>query len=558
MAHAPTIPQSGHGAHHEGFVMHGAWKWWHYLTFNTDHKVIGIQYLVTTFFFFLFGGALALMVRTELMPGIDFLNGTQYNRTFTMHASMMIFLFVIPVFAGFANYIIPLQIGAEDMAFPKLNAVSYWMLLIGSIMLVSSYLWGAPEAGWTAYPPLSLQGAGGQTMWALAVIVLGFSSIFGAINFLVTVTRMRAPGMGWFQLPLFTWAMISTAIIQVLATPVLATGLFLLALERMLGANFFNVSQGGDLLMWQHVFWFYSHPAVYVMVLPAMGIVSDVLPVFSRKPIFGYKAIAFASLAICFLGFTVWAHHMFTSGMNPLTTIPFMITSMIIAVPTGIKIFSWMGTMWFGKLRFSSAMLFAIGFVSLFVIGGLSGVMLASIPVDIHVHDSYFVVAHLHFVLFGGSVSAIYAGFYYWFPKITGRLMNERWGKVHFWLNYIGFLLTFMIMHLSGLQGMPRRVVEYAPEFATYNAIATIGAFLLGISTIPFLINVFISLRRGEVAGDNPWEAKTLEWQTSSPPSIYNWDEDHQPHVSGGPYDFGFDGAHGAAPAMATVSGPEA
>lgn len=562
MAHAPAVEQSGHGAghaeHHEGFVMHGAWKWWHYFTFNTDHKVIGIQYITVTFLFFLLGGILALLVRTELaQPGSQYYSGTEYNRLFTMHATIMIFLWVIPVLAGLANYIVPLQIGANDMAFPKLNAVSFWLIVIGGLLLCSSFLVGAPEAGWTAYPPLSLLGGDGQTIWAISIIILGFSSIFGGVNFLTTIARMRTPGMGWFELPLFTWSIVATSIIQVLGTPVIASALFLLAVERIFHANFFNVAQGGDPLMWQHLFWFYSHPAVYVMVLPAMGVVSDVLPVFSRKPIFGYKAIAFSSLAICFLGFTVWAHHMFTSGMNPWMTVPFMITSMVIAVPTGVKIFGWLGTIWQGKLRFDSAMLFALGFISLFVLGGISGVVLASVPVDIHVHDTYFVVAHLHYVLFGGSVTAIYAGIYYWFPKITGRKLNETWGKLHFWLHFIGFHTTFLVMHVSGLLGMPRRVADYDPQFYAMNLIATIGAYLLGTSTLPFMWNVAVSLFKGEVAGDNPWDAKTLEWQTSSPPSIFNWDETHQPHVGGGPYDYGRHTVSSSIPATGAAHGSD-
>ncbi len=540
MAHSPALGHGAdHAAHREGFVMHGAWKWWHYLTFNTDHKVIGIQYLAVTFFFFLFGGILALLVRTELAAPGQIYSGTDYNRLFTMHATIMIFLWVIPVLAGFANYVVPLQIGAHDMAFPKLNAVSLWMLVIGGLLLCSSFLVGAPEAGWTAYPPLSLLGGDGQTIWAISIIILGFSSIFGAVNFLTTIAALRVPKMGWFEIPLFSWSIVATSIIQLLGVPVIAAALFLLAIEGIFGSNFFRVAQGGDPLMWQHLFWFYSHPAVYVMVLPAMGMVSEILPVFSRKPVFGYKAIAFSSLAICFLGFTVWAHHMFTSGMNPWMTVPFMITSMIIAVPTGVKIFSWLGTIWQGKLEFSSAMLFALGFISLFVIGGISGVFLASVPVDIHVHDTYFVVAHLHYVLFGGSVTAIYGGFYFWFPKISGRKLNETWGKIHFWSHFIGFHLTFLVMHVTGLLGMPRRVVDYDPQFTLLNLIATIGSYLLAASTLPFIWNVLVSLRKGEVAGDNPWGAKTLDWQTSSPPSLFNWDESHQPEVGGGPYDYG-------------------
>ena len=540
MAESIAIPQAGHHAHKEGLVMHGATRWWHYLVFNTDHKVIGVQYIVTTFAFNLIGGVLAMIMRAELaQPGMQYLTREAYNQAFTMHATLMIFLWVIPVLAGFANFIVPLQVGAEDMAFPRLNAFSYWLLLLGGILMLSAFLVSAPGTGWTAYPPLSLLDSPGETVWALSLFVIGFSSIFSAINFLVTIAQMRAPGMTWFRIPLFSWAIVATAIIQVLATPVFAAAMILLIFSRVAGAQYFVAIAGGNPLMWQHLFWFYSHPAVYVMVLPAMGIVSDVLPVFSRKPIFGYKAIAFSSLAICFLGFMVWAHHMFASGMDPSMTIPYMITSMIIAVPTGIKVFSWLATLWRGKLRFTTAMLFATGFVSLFVIGGLSGIFLASVPVDLHVTDTYFVVAHLHYVLFGGSVTAVYAGLYYWFPKITGRMLDERLGKVHFLLHYVGFNLAFLPMHQIGLEGMPRRVADYDPQFSAINLVVTVGAYLLAISTLPFLVNALVSLKRGVVAGDNPWRAKTLEWKTSSPPSIYNWDEIHQPLVTEEPYEYG-------------------
>ncbi|MCC7352191.1 MAG: cytochrome c oxidase subunit I [Anaerolineae bacterium] len=510
------------------------------MVFNTDHKVIGVQYLVTTFIFYMIGGILAMIVRAELaQPGMQYLTRAAYNQAFTMHATLMIFLWVIPVFAGFANFIVPLQIGAEDMAFPRLNAFSYWLLLFGGLLMMSSFLVSAPGTGWTAYPPLSLLDSPGETVWAMSLFVIGFSSIFSAINFLVTIAQMRAPGMTWFRIPLFSWAIVATAIIQVLATPVIAAAMILLIFSRVTGAQYFVAIAGGNPLMWQHLFWFYSHPAVYVMVLPAMGIVSDVLPVFSRKPIFGYKAIAFSSLAICFLGFTVWAHHMFASGMNPTLTIPYMITSMIIAVPTGIKVFSWLATLWRGKLRFTTSMLFATGFVSLFVIGGLSGIFLASVPVDLHVTDTYFVVAHLHYVLFGGSVTAVYAGLYYWFPKITGRMLDERMGKVHFLLHFVGFNLAFLPMHQIGLEGMPRRVADYDPQFGALNLVVTVGAYLLAVSTLPLIVHALVSMKRGVLAGDNPWRAKTLEWKTSSPPSLFNWDEAHHPLVTEGPYDYG-------------------
>ncbi len=526
------IPSSQHG--------HGETRWWTYFTFSTDHKVIGIQYLVTTFIFYLVGGALATAVRTELAtPEVDFVSREVYNSLFTIHATVMIFLWIVPAgTGGFGNYLIPLMIGARDMAFPKLNAIAFWLIPPAGILLLSSFFVGAAGSGWTSYPPLSLvSGKAGEFIWILSVLLLGTSSILGAVNFLVTILKMRIPSMGLNSMPLFCWAMLAASGLALISTPVLAGALILLSFDLMAGTAFFNPVGGGDPIVYQHMFWFYSHPAVYIMILPVFGMISEILPVYARKPIFGYKAIAYSSLAISFLGLIVWAHHMFTSGTPDWLRMFFMIMTMIIAVPTGIKIFSWLGTLWGGKLRLTSAMLFGMGFISMFLIGGLSGVILASVPVDVHVHDTYFVVAHLHYVLFGGSVFGLYAGLYHWFPKMTGRLLNEKLGILHFVMTFIGFNITFLPMHKLGLAGMPRRVAEYDPKFAAINLLCTIGTYILATSTIPFIINAVWSWISGPKAGNNPWKALTLEWMTSSPPPVENFDGD--PVLVCEPYDYG-------------------
>jgi cytochrome c oxidase subunit 1 len=517
-----------------------AQPWWVYFTFSTDHKVIGIQYLVTTFIFYLIGGALAGLIRAELFtPEADVVGFEYYNGVFTIHATVMIFLWIVPALTGgFGNYLIPLMIGARDMAFPKLNAVAFWMIPPGGILLLLSFFVDTPDAGWTSYPPLSLlTGAVGQEIWILSILILGTSSILAAVNFLVTILRMRIPEMTMMDMPLFCWGMLATSILALIATPALAGALILLSFDLLAGTAFFNPTGGGDPVVYQHLFWFYSHPAVYIMILPVFGMISEILPVHARRPIFAYKAIAYSSMAICGLGLIVWAHHMFTSGTPNWMRIFFMIATMVIAVPTGIKVFSWLATLWGGKIRYTSAMLFGMGFVSMFVIGGLSGIILSSVPLDIHVHDTYFVVAHLHYVLFGGSVFGIFAGMYHWFPKIIGRMYNETLGKVHFALTFIGFNLAFLPMHKLGLEGMPRRVAQYDPQFVNLNQICSIGTLILAISTFPFLYNMIVSWVAGPRASNNPWEALTLEWMTTSPPPVENFAS--EPILITGPYDYG-------------------
>ncbi|MGH2499407.1 MAG: cytochrome c oxidase subunit I [Candidatus Limnocylindria bacterium] len=496
---------------------------------TVDHKKIGVLYLVTTFFFFLTGGILALAIRTQLaVPDGTVLNAQQYNSAFTMHGTTMIFLVVVPIFTGFANFMIPLQIGARDMAFPKLNALSYWLLLSGGILLYAALLVGPPAAGWTSYVPMSGREFSpqlGQDLWILSLTVLGFSSIFGALNMIVTIFALRCPGMTFSRITLFTWSVLITSFLLVLAMPFLTVATTLLLFDRLAGLNFFLVAEGSDPLLWQFLFWFFGHPEVYIMILPGFGIISEVLPVFSRKPIFGYKMIAGSTIAIGFLSFAVFVHHMFVAGIDTALQVFFMASTMLIAVPTGVKIFSWLGTIWGGSLRFKTPMLFALGFLATFVIGGISGVFLGSVPVDIQLSDTYYVVAHLHYVLFGGSMFTVFAGFYYWLPKISGRMLSERLGQIHFLLLFIGFNLTFFPQHQLGIDGMPRRTYHYpqSPEWGTLNFISTIGSYIIGLAVLVFLFNLLVSLRNGKPAGDDPWEGDTLEWATTSPPVVHNF-----------------------------------
>ena len=498
---------------------------------TTDHKKIGILYVGTTFLFFLLGGLLALGIRTQLASADgQFLTAEQYNQAFTMHGTTMVFLFVVPVWTGFANYIIPLQIGARDMAFPRLNALSYWLLVAGAVVLYSAFVFGLPSAGWTSYVPLSTEKfspGNGQNLWILGLTILGFSSIFGALNMIVTIFALRCPGLTFHRLTLFGWSVLVTSFLLVLAMPFLTVAGVLLLFDRMAGTNFFAVSEGADPLLWQYLFWFFGHPEVYIMILPGFGVISEVLPVFSRKPIFGYKMIAYSSVAIGFLSFGVFVHHMFVAGIDPALQIFFMSSTMLIAVPTGVKIFSWLGTIWGGAIRYKTAMLFALGFIVVFTLGGISGVFLGSVPVDIQLSDTYYVVAHIHYVLVGGALFCFFAACYYWIPKMSGRLLSEKIGAFHFLTFFVGFNMAFFPMHQLGLEGMPRRTYHYvqSPEWGLLNLISTIGVYIIALSVMMFLFNFVSSilLKNGKIADDDPWEADTLEWATSSPPPAYNF-----------------------------------
>ncbi|HEY8736925.1 MAG TPA: cytochrome c oxidase subunit I [Candidatus Dormibacteraeota bacterium] len=498
---------------------------------TVDHKKIGIMYLYTTFFFFLVGGIMALLMRTQLAVGNnDFLSAKLYNQIMTLHGTTMIFLWIIPVFSGFGNYFVPLMIGARDMAFPRINALSFWLIPLGGLTMYSGLLTqtGAAAAGWTGYVPLTERAYAvgvGQDLWILGLHILGIASIMGAINFLVTIHNMRAPGMTWFRLPLFVWSVEVTAALTLLASPFLAGVLAMVLMDRQLGTHFFQ--HGSDPLLYQFIFWFYSHPAVYIMILPAFGIVSEVIPVFSRKPIFGYRAMAFSMAAIGVLGFMVFAHHMFTTGMPLALQEFFMATTAMIGVPSGVKVLNWLATLWGGSIKYTTAMLFSVGFVLMFLMGGVDGVFMASLAVDYQVHATYWVVSHIHYVLFGGSVFGVFSAFYYWFPKITGRYLNETLGKLQFWIQLVGFNVTFMPMHFLGLEGMPRRIAIWQSnrtDWATWNLVATIGAFMIAAAILIFMINFAISIRAGRRAPTDPWEGNTLEWATSSPPPAHNFD----------------------------------
>ena len=504
----------------------GVWGW---IT-TVDHKKVGILYGVTAFIFFILGGLQAVAIRLQLaQPNGDVLSSDMYSQLFTMHGLTMIFLVVMPFGVALMNFFIPLMIGARDVAFPRLNAFSYWTFALGGIFIYSSFfLGGAPDGGWFGYAPLSVSLPGnGMTYYSLGLQILGIASLAGAVNFIVTILNMRAPGMTLMRMPVFIWMVLVTSFLLLFAMPVIAVALFQLMFDRVFLGNFFNPSAGGDPLLWQHLFWLFGHPEVYIMILPAMGIVSDVLPTFARKPIFGYAAIVFAGAAIGFMGWGVWAHHMFATGLGPVANSAFALTTMFIAVPTGVKIFNWLGTLWGGAIRFKTPMLFAIGFVAMFIIGGLSGVTHAIVPHTRQQTDTYYVVAHFHYVLFGGAIFGLFAGIYYWWPKMFGRLLSEKMGKVHFWLMFIGFNLTFGPMHVVGLQGMPRRTYTYPDGMGWnfWNMVETVGAVVIAVSVLVFLVNAIVTRKRGEIATGDPWDGRTLEWSMPSPPPEYNFKE---------------------------------
>jgi cytochrome c oxidase subunit 1 len=498
---------------------------------STDHKTIGYLYLISSFMFFIIGGLMALVIRAELFtPGIDIVQSKeQYNQLFTMHGTIMLLLFATPLFAGFANVIMPLQIGAPDVAFPRLNMFAYWLYLFGGLIASAGFFTpqGAASFGWFAYAPLSDQtftpGLGGD-LWVFGLALAGFGTILGSVNFITTIVTMRAPGMTMFRMPIFTWNTLITSVLVIMAFPPLASALFALGADRRLDAQVFNPENGGAIL-WQHLFWFFGHPEVYIIALPFFGIVSEIFPVFSRKPLFGYKGIVYATIAIAALSVTVWAHHMYPTGAVLLPF--FSVMTMAIAVPTGVKFFNWIGTMWRGKITFETPMLWSIGFLVTFLFGGLTGIILSSPPLDFHVTDTYFVVAHFHYVVFGTVVFAMFAGFYFWWPKFTGRMLDETLGKIHFWMLFFGFHATFLIQHWLGVLGMPRRYADYAPEdgFTWMNQVSTVGAFVLGASTLPFLWNVYITWRKAaRVTVDDPWGfSNSLEWATSCPPPRHNF-----------------------------------
>jgi len=537
--HATPVVHTDHSDHihppPEGFIRK--------YVFSTDHKVIAFQYLAVGIFFLMIAGSFAELIRVQLWnPKGTFLSFSTYNEMFTMHGTVGVWLVVIPLVTGaLGNFIMPLQIGARDVAFPWLNMLSFWLFPVAGLILFSSFIFGLPSAGWTEYPPISLQYVG-TAFWCLAIITIGISSTLTGLNFTATVVKMRAPGMTWTRMPLFTWATFATALVNMIATVALSAALLALFLDTVFHVPFFEADKGGAPVMYQHMFWFYSHPAVYIFILPAFGVISEVLPVFCRRTIFGYKMIAFSSLAIAILGFAVWAHHMFPSGIAPWLQLPFMIVTYAIGIPTGLKVFSWLATLWGGRIQFSTPMLYALAFLITFTFGGITGIFLAAVPADLHEHGSYFVVGHFHYVVAGGSVIGFLAAVTFWFPKATGRMLHEGLGKLGFWLFVIGLTGTFLPMHWLGLEGLPRRYASYEyflaryPDVVFWNRVETVSSFFMAASVAILVINMIWSIRRGRASGINPWGARTLEWTISSPPPYYNFKK--IPTVFGRPYDY--------------------
>lgn len=530
-------PEQQTDHHHEELSFTGVWKrpykktglvgW---LT-TVDHKKIGVMYAVAALFFFLVGGVEALIIRLQLMfPSNDLIEARTYNQMFTMHGTTMVFLAVMPLSAAFFNFVMPLQVGARDVAFPRLNSLGLWTFIAGGILLNLSWFFsgGAPAIGWFGYAPITQKRFSpemGTDFWILSLQLLGIASIAGAINFITTIINMRTPGLSMMRLPVFTWMTLITSFLLILALPPIAIALAELMFDRHFGTAFFNVDGGGRAILWQHLFWVFGHPEVYILILPAMGIISDVLPTFCRKPLFGYPLIVFSGAVIGFLGFAVWSHHMFTTGLSLVATTAFSFLTMLIAIPTGVKIFNWIGTMWGGQIRFSVPMLFAVGFVGLFMMGGFTGIMHSSVPVDSQQQDSYFVIAHFHYVLIGGSIFALFCGIFYWFPKVTGKMMSDTAGKMSFYTMLVGFNLAFFPQHILGMTGMPRRTHTYKTEMGwdAGNFWSTIGALLLGLGVAIFIINLIYSCFKGKKVGSDPWDARTLEWITDSPPKEYNF-----------------------------------